>query len=87
MILISAKPFSILTHVDSYYPPNKSTEFYCEVISNPPPNITWSFLRCPNYPSLEDSTIVYLTVNIILLNIGETRAGCYMGLIVKKLIV
>jgi len=34
---------------------------------------------------LEDSTIVNLTVNIILLNIGETRAGCHMGLIVKKL--
>jgi len=87
MILISAKPVSILTHVDSYYSPNESTEFYCEVISNPSPNITWNFLRCPNYPSLENSTIIYLMVNIILLNIGETRAGCHIGLIVKKLIV
>ncbi|KYN07332.1 Vascular endothelial growth factor receptor 1 [Cyphomyrmex costatus] len=58
---VIAKPVSILTRIDSYYPPNESTEFHCEVISNPSPNITWSFLRCPNYPSLENSTIVYPT--------------------------
>lgn len=64
-LLIPAKPVSLLTNIDSYYAFNKSTEFHCEVISNPPPNITWSFLRCPIYPSLENSTIVYLTVNAI----------------------
>ncbi|XP_071630624.1 vascular endothelial growth factor receptor 1 isoform X1 [Temnothorax longispinosus] len=58
---VIAKPVALLTHIDSYYPPNESTEFHCEVISNPPPNITWSFLRCPIYPSLENSTTVYLT--------------------------
>ncbi|XP_071570035.1 vascular endothelial growth factor receptor 1 isoform X1 [Temnothorax nylanderi] len=58
---VIAKPVALLTHIDSYYPPNESTEFHCEVISNPPPNITWSFLRCPIYPSLDNSTTVYLT--------------------------
>ncbi|XP_011871094.1 PREDICTED: vascular endothelial growth factor receptor 1 isoform X2 [Vollenhovia emeryi] len=58
---VIAKPVSLLTRIDPYYPPNESTEFYCEVISNPPPNITWSFLKCPFYPSLEDSTTVHLT--------------------------
>lgn len=64
-ISISAKPVSIFTQIEPYYPPNESTEFGCKVISNPSPTITWSFLRCPNYPSLENSTIVYLTVNAI----------------------
>ncbi|XP_011698334.1 PREDICTED: vascular endothelial growth factor receptor 1 isoform X2 [Wasmannia auropunctata] len=58
---VIAKPVSILTRIDSYYPPNESSEFHCEVISNPSPNITWSFLKCPNYPSLENSTNVYPT--------------------------
>ncbi|XP_012522394.1 vascular endothelial growth factor receptor 1 isoform X2 [Monomorium pharaonis] len=58
---VIAKPVSILTTIEPYYPPNESTEFRCEVVSNPPPNITWSFLKCPNYPSLEDSVIIYPT--------------------------
>lgn len=69
LLLISAKPVSILTRIDPYYPPNESSEFHCEVISNPSPNITWSFLRCPNYPSLENSTIVYPTVNKLYVNL------------------
>lgn len=64
--LILAKPVSILASIEPYYPPNESTEFRCEVMSNPPPNITWSFLKCPNYPSLEDSIIIYPMVNTIL---------------------
>lgn len=61
----SAKPVSILTEINSYYAPNETAEFRCEVLSHPEPNTTWSFLRCPNYPSLKDSTIVQLTVYII----------------------
>nr|XP_012229232.1 PREDICTED: vascular endothelial growth factor receptor kdr-like isoform X1 [Linepithema humile] len=58
---VMAKPYSLLADVESYYAPNESAEFHCEVVCYPPPNITWSFLKCPNYPSLENSTIVHLT--------------------------
>ncbi|KAL0113762.1 hypothetical protein PUN28_012704 [Cardiocondyla obscurior] len=58
---VIAKPVSFLTHIDSYYSLNESAEFRCEVISNPPPKIIWSFLKCPNYPSLENSDVVNLT--------------------------
>ncbi|XP_072744995.1 vascular endothelial growth factor receptor 1 isoform X2 [Anoplolepis gracilipes] len=58
---IIAKPVAILTEIESYYSPNETAEFRCEVLSHPTPNITWNFLRCPNYPSLEDSSIVPLT--------------------------
>ncbi|XP_011631711.1 vascular endothelial growth factor receptor 1-like, partial [Pogonomyrmex barbatus] len=57
---VIAKPYSILRHIEPYYPLNETTEFHCEVISNPSPNITWSFQKCPNYPSLENSTIIHL---------------------------
>ncbi|XP_039309901.1 vascular endothelial growth factor receptor 1 isoform X2 [Solenopsis invicta] len=58
---VIAKPVSILATIEPYYPPNENTEFRCEVMSNPPPNITWSFLKCPNYPSLQDSIIIHPT--------------------------
>lgn len=61
---IIAKPVSILTEIESYYAPNETAEFRCEVISHPEPNITWNFLKCPNYPSLINSTTVQLTVHI-----------------------
>lgn len=67
LVLISAKPVAILTEIESYYAPNETAEFRCEVLSHPASNITWNFLRCPNYPSLENSTIVQMTVSAILL--------------------
>ncbi|XP_029159072.1 vascular endothelial growth factor receptor kdr-like isoform X2 [Nylanderia fulva] len=58
---IISKPFTILTEIESYYAPNETAEFRCEVLSHPEPNITWNFLKCPNYPSLKNSTTVQLT--------------------------
>ncbi|XP_050465212.1 vascular endothelial growth factor receptor 1 isoform X2 [Cataglyphis hispanica] len=58
---ILAKPVAILTEIEPYYAPNETAEFRCEVLSHPPSNITWNFLRCPNYPSFENSTIVQIT--------------------------
>ncbi|XP_025269674.1 vascular endothelial growth factor receptor 1 isoform X3 [Camponotus floridanus] len=58
---IIAKPAALLTEIESYYAPNETAEFRCEVLSHPTANITWDFMKCPNYPSFENSTIVKLT--------------------------
>ncbi|RLU26184.1 hypothetical protein DMN91_002350 [Ooceraea biroi] len=59
---IIAKPVSMLWGIKAYYEPNKTAEFSCEVIAFPQPEITWSFLKCPNYPSFENSTITNVTI-------------------------
>ncbi|XP_067203643.1 vascular endothelial growth factor receptor 1-like isoform X3 [Linepithema humile] len=58
---VMAEPYPALERTASYYTPNTNAEFHCKVLSFPPPNITWSFWKCPNYPSFENSTIVQLT--------------------------
>ncbi|XP_076660894.1 PDGF- and VEGF-receptor related [Halictus rubicundus] len=58
---VIAKPMPIMKELGSYYAPNEVAEILCYVAAFPEPNITWSFLKCPNYPSCEDSTIEYLT--------------------------
>nr|XP_012217323.1 PREDICTED: uncharacterized protein LOC105669123 [Linepithema humile] len=58
---VMAEPYPALERTASYYTPNTNAEFHCKVLSFPPPNITWSFWKCPNYPLFENSTIVQLT--------------------------
>lgn len=51
--------------VEPYYAPNQLTEVFCEIAAFPEPNITWSYLKCPDYPSCVNSTNIALTVRII----------------------
>lgn len=48
--------------VKPYYAPNQTVEISCEVAAYPTPNITWSFLKCPYYPSYEDADNIELQV-------------------------
>ncbi|KZC13755.1 Vascular endothelial growth factor receptor 1, partial [Dufourea novaeangliae] len=47
--------------IDSYYAPDQEVEMYCTVSTHPVPEITWSFLRCPNYPVCKNGTKEILT--------------------------
>ncbi|XP_066591720.1 vascular endothelial growth factor receptor 1 isoform X2 [Prorops nasuta] len=58
---VMAKPIPLLGRIESYYEPNKTIEINCEVIGFPTPNVTWSFLQCPEYPSLNNSKNIQLT--------------------------
>ncbi|KZC11067.1 Vascular endothelial growth factor receptor 3, partial [Dufourea novaeangliae] len=58
---VIAKPIPILERIESYYAPNQEAEMRCHVAAYPEPEITWNFLKCPNYPSCENGTIVNLT--------------------------
>lgn len=46
----------------------------------PEPNITWTYRKCPNYPSCENGTVHYLTVrNVFIPSLPRTnRNGMYL---------
>lgn len=48
--------------VEPYYSPNQTVEISCDVATFPSPNITWSFIKYPYYPSYENATMIKLTV-------------------------
>lgn len=48
--------------VEPYYSPNQTVEISCDVATFPSPNITWSFIKYPYYPSYENATMIELTV-------------------------
>ncbi|XP_012285918.1 vascular endothelial growth factor receptor 1 isoform X2 [Orussus abietinus] len=52
---VIAKPITVLDKIEAYYSPKQKAEIFCHVATFPAPNITWSFLNCPNYPSYEGS--------------------------------
>lgn len=47
---------------EPYYAPNRTVEIPCDVAAYPTPNITWTFLKCPYYPSFEDADNIELQV-------------------------
>ncbi|XP_011151926.1 vascular endothelial growth factor receptor kdr-like isoform X1 [Harpegnathos saltator] len=55
---VMAKPLTELVNIDTYYKPNETVNFVCAMLSYPRPDISWTFLKCPNYPSHTNSTIV-----------------------------
>ncbi|XP_076182482.1 PDGF- and VEGF-receptor related isoform X2 [Ptiloglossa arizonensis] len=58
---VLTKPIPFLQKRGSYYEPNQEVEMRCHVAAFPEPNITWSFLKCPYYPSCEDGITESLT--------------------------
>lgn len=56
------KPVPMLK-VEPYYAPNQTVEISCDVATYPAPNITWSYMRCPYYPSYEDASTIELQVH------------------------
>ncbi|XP_017764514.1 PREDICTED: vascular endothelial growth factor receptor 1 isoform X2 [Eufriesea mexicana] len=57
---VQVKPLPILK-VKPYYAPNQEVEIPCDVATFPSPNITWSFIKCPYYPSYKDASTIELT--------------------------
>nr|XP_033203848.1 vascular endothelial growth factor receptor 1 isoform X1 [Bombus vancouverensis nearcticus] len=56
---VIVKPVPMLK-VEPYYAPNQTVEISCDVATYPAPNITWSYMRCPYYPSYEDASTIEL---------------------------
>ncbi|KAG7204953.1 hypothetical protein KM043_005341 [Ampulex compressa] len=61
---VMSKPIPILDSLEFYYAPNDTVEVHCYIGAFPSPNVTWHFLKCPNYPSYENSTTVLLNNSI-----------------------
>ncbi|XP_076631740.1 PDGF- and VEGF-receptor related isoform X2 [Colletes latitarsis] len=61
---VIAKPIPFLIIGNSYYMPNQVVNMRCNVAAFPEPNITWSYLQCPYYPSSENATAVPITNTI-----------------------
>ncbi|KAL2716305.1 vascular endothelial growth factor receptor 1 isoform X1, partial [Vespula squamosa] len=58
---VLAKPALLFKEIESYYSPGQIVEIHCYVIAFPEPEISWSFLQCPNYPSQWNSSLIELT--------------------------
>ncbi|XP_014471193.1 PREDICTED: vascular endothelial growth factor receptor 1 [Dinoponera quadriceps] len=58
---VLAKPLTMLYNIATYYAPNQTVNLFCDVAAFPSPNITWNFIKCPQYPSRINSTTVQLT--------------------------
>ncbi|XP_076382328.1 vascular endothelial growth factor receptor 1 [Megalopta genalis] len=58
---VIARPKLYMSKPNTYYFPNQVTKLECHVEAFPKPNITWSYRKCPNYPSCDDGTLEYLT--------------------------
>nr|XP_050846243.1 vascular endothelial growth factor receptor 1 isoform X2 [Vespula vulgaris] len=58
---VLAKPTLLFKEIESYYSPGQIVEIHCYVIAFPEPEISWSFLQCPNYPSRWNSSLIELT--------------------------
>ncbi|XP_053989273.1 vascular endothelial growth factor receptor 1 isoform X1 [Hylaeus volcanicus] len=59
---VIAKPVVLLEKGDSYYTPKQTVDMRCYVAAYPEPNITCTFLKCPYYPSCQNSTTASLMV-------------------------
>ncbi|XP_043268630.1 vascular endothelial growth factor receptor 1 isoform X2 [Venturia canescens] len=57
---VSAIPIPMLDKANTFYMPKQKAVFRCEVAAHPTPNVTWSYLKAPNYPSLNESEIISL---------------------------
>ncbi|XP_076749941.1 PDGF- and VEGF-receptor related [Xylocopa sonorina] len=57
---VLVRPLPILK-VESYYALNEVTEISCDVATYPSPNISWTFIKCPYYPSCENASTIELT--------------------------
>ncbi|XP_066583322.1 platelet-derived growth factor receptor alpha-like [Prorops nasuta] len=60
-LIVLQKPIIRLTPLASFYEPKQLAKFNCVSRGYPEPLITWKFLRCPNYPSFNDSLEIELT--------------------------
>ena len=52
-----------------YYGLNEKAVFSCNVLGNPVANVTWSYIKCPGLPVIEDCESFELRVNLISLSI------------------
>ncbi|XP_076244476.1 PDGF- and VEGF-receptor related isoform X2 [Calliopsis andreniformis] len=57
---VISKPICWVKVEASYFMPNQTAHVFCDVAAFPEPNITWSFLECPHYPSCENATMTTL---------------------------
>ncbi|XP_078051432.1 vascular endothelial growth factor receptor 1-like, partial [Augochlora pura] len=58
---VLAEPEVYINTSRSYYFHNQVALVECHVEAFPRPNITWSYRKCPNYPSCDDGILEYLT--------------------------
>ncbi|KAI4497781.1 hypothetical protein M0802_007107 [Mischocyttarus mexicanus] len=59
-LTVLAKPTIMIENKVLYYSPGQISEVDCYVISYPEPEIYWTFLQCPNYPSQLNSSLIEL---------------------------
>ncbi|XP_076384473.1 vascular endothelial growth factor receptor 1 [Megalopta genalis] len=58
---VTVGPKVYMSKPGSYYFRNQVLKTECYVGAFPKPNITWSYRKCPSYPSCDDGTLEYLT--------------------------
>ncbi|XP_076382321.1 vascular endothelial growth factor receptor 1-like [Megalopta genalis] len=58
---IVAEPKVYMNISSSNYFKNQVAKAECYVEAFPKPNITWSYRKCPNYPSCDDGTLEHVT--------------------------
>ena len=63
----------MLRKMNAYYSPNEQTKIICDVAAFPAPDISWNFLKAPNYPSFNGSEDVKLMVNAFTIIINQTK--------------
>ncbi|CAB0039875.1 unnamed protein product [Trichogramma brassicae] len=65
-INVHAKPWAVIGHsVKPYYVIDEPAEFYCNVVGNPSPEISWYYTKCPHYPQLVDCERDQLETEIV----------------------
>ncbi|XP_014228085.1 vascular endothelial growth factor receptor kdr-like isoform X1 [Trichogramma pretiosum] len=63
---VLAKPWAVIGHsVKPYYVIDEPAEFYCNVVGNPLPEISWYYTKCPHYPQLVDCERDQLETEIV----------------------
>ncbi|XP_031828557.1 PDGF- and VEGF-receptor related isoform X2 [Nomia melanderi] len=72
---VLTKPIPMLPHLKSYYAPNQEADVLCYVAAFPQPNITWSFIKCPNYPSCEGGETVTLMGTMVPIQVNSFRSN------------
>lgn len=58
-ICFTVKPILMLEE-SHYYSLNQEAEILCDIVAFPLPNISWSFTRCPEYPTCEDKSTILM---------------------------
>ncbi|XP_034181640.2 PDGF- and VEGF-receptor related isoform X1 [Osmia lignaria lignaria] len=54
---VIVKPILMLEE-SHYYSLNQEAKILCDIVAFPLPNISWSFTRCPEYPTCEDKSTI-----------------------------